>query len=32
MDNKLKLDIYKKMVLSRRLEERIAEQIGRAHV
>ena len=32
MDNKLKLDIYKKIILSRRLEERIAELIKAGQV
>jgi TPP-dependent pyruvate/acetoin dehydrogenase alpha subunit len=32
MDNKLKLDIYRKMLLSRRLEERIAELIKAGQV
>jgi pyruvate dehydrogenase E1 component alpha subunit len=32
MDKKLKLDIYKKIILSRRLEERIAELIKAGQV
>jgi hypothetical protein len=32
MDNKLKLDIYRKMLLSRRLEERVAELIKAGQV
>jgi len=32
MDTKLKLDIYKKIILSRRLEERIAELIKAGQV